>query len=43
MGIGEGPNEKDSHETSRLVRQCVRSRGDPGARWQGAVKPRSKP
>ena len=43
MGIGEGPNEKDSHETIRLARQCVRSRGDPGAWWRGAVKLRRKP
>ena len=43
VGLGEGPNEKDSHETCRLVRQCIRSLGHQGARWAGAVKPRQKP
>lgn len=37
--VGEGPNEKDSCEPSRLVGEGVRCRGNPGAwRW-GAVKP----
>ena len=35
---GEGPNEKDSHETCRLEGQCIRSLGNRGARGRGAVK-----
>ena len=40
---GEGLNEKDSHETCRLAVQCIRSLGNRGARWRGAVKPCLKP
>ena len=35
---GEGPNEKDGHETCRLAGQCIRSLGNRGARGRGAVK-----
>ena len=37
---GEGPNEKDSHETCCLARPCIRSPGNRGGvRGQAAVKP----
>lgn len=39
---GEGPNQEDSHETWSLVEQCIRSPGNRGARWRGAVKLRLK-